>query len=205
MIAAMNRQQRRMLEKQQARVRATRRPDRPARLPMLIKAQQTLAPLEAIIDQIERDGTITTDARGTPIFHCVADGEWYASAPAISGMADFFDMWATRHGSPFKAAALRQLANRLDVGMPIDGPLMAAAVAYVKKHLPPKLTENQRKVLTNLAAGQRADAHCYGQSAFGGLTGTMASLHRAGLLDRNGITDAGRAAIAAQQGEGGAA
>ncbi|WP_029953836.1 hypothetical protein [Achromobacter sp. DH1f] len=131
MIPAMNRQQRRMLEKQQARVRATRRPDRPARLPMLIKAQQTLAPLEAIIDQIERDGTITTDARGTPIFHCVADGEWYASAPAISGMADFFDMWATRHGSPFKAAALRQLANRLDVGMPIDGPLMAALQAEI--------------------------------------------------------------------------
>lgn len=57
MIPATNRQQRRMMEKQQARVRATRRPDRPARLPMLIKTQQTLAPLEAIIDQIESDGT----------------------------------------------------------------------------------------------------------------------------------------------------
>lgn len=99
---------------------------RPARLPMLIKTQQTLAPLEAIIDQIQRDGTVTIDARGVPIFYCVADGEWYASAPAISGMADFFDMWATRHGSPFEATALRQLANRLDVGMPIDAPLMAA-------------------------------------------------------------------------------
>lgn len=99
---------------------------RPARLPMLIKTQQTLAPLEAIIDQIQRDGTVTIDARGVPIFYCVADGEWYASAPAIAGMADFFDMWATRHGSPFKATALRQLANRLDVGMPIDAPLMAA-------------------------------------------------------------------------------
>jgi len=99
---------------------------RPARLPMLIKTQQTLAPLEAIIDQIQRDGTVTIDACGVPIFYCVADGEWYASAPAISGMADFFDMWATRHGSPFKATALRQLANRLDVGMPIDAPLMAA-------------------------------------------------------------------------------
>ena len=121
----MNRQQRRMMEKQQACVRATRRP-RPERLPMLVKTQQTLAPLEAIIDQIQRDGTVTIDARGVPIFYCVADGEWYASAPAISGMADFFDMWATRHGSPFKATALRQLANRLDVGMPIDAPLMAA-------------------------------------------------------------------------------
>ncbi|WP_343499691.1 hypothetical protein [Achromobacter denitrificans] len=104
---------------------------RVARLPMLIKTQQTLAPLESIIDQIERDGTVTVDARGLPIFHCVADGEWYASAPAIAGMADFFDMWATRHGSPFKAAALRQLANRLEASMPIDGPLMAALGAEI--------------------------------------------------------------------------
>lgn len=125
MIPAMNRQQRRMMEKQQARVRATRRP-RPERLPMLIKTQQTLAPLEAIIDQIERDGTVTVDPRGVPVFHCVADGVWYASAPAIAGMADFFDMWATRHGHAFQATALRQLAARLEASMPIDGPLMAA-------------------------------------------------------------------------------
>ena len=130
MIPAMNRQQRRMMEKQQARVRATRRP-RPERLPMLIKTQQTLAPLESIIDQIQRDGTVTVDPRGVPVFHCVADGEWYASAPAIAGMADFFDMWATRHGREFKAVALRQLAKRLEVGMPIDGPLMAALQAEI--------------------------------------------------------------------------
>lgn len=60
---------------------------RPARLPMLIKAQQTLAPLEAIIDQIDRDGTVTTNARGVPIFLCLEDGEWYASAPAMPAMA----------------------------------------------------------------------------------------------------------------------
>ncbi|MGY6273501.1 hypothetical protein ACXIUT_27855 [Achromobacter denitrificans] len=73
-----------------------------------------------------------------------------------------------------------------------------AAMAYVKKHLPPKLTDRQRRVLENLAAGRRADSHCVGRSEFGGLTATMASLHRAGLVDRNGITDAGRAALAAQ-------
>lgn len=104
---------------------------RVARLPMLIKTQQTLAPLESIIDQIERDGTVTVDARSVPIFHCVADGEWYASAPAIAGMADFFDMWAVRHGHAFKATALRQLANRLEAGMPIDAPLMSALQAEI--------------------------------------------------------------------------
>ncbi|WP_175201617.1 hypothetical protein [Achromobacter insolitus] len=127
----MNRQQRRMMEKQQARVRAGRRPERAARLPMLIKTQQTLAPLEFLIDQLDAEGTISTDARGVPIFYCIADGEWYASAPAIAGMADFFDMWATRHGSQFKATALRQLAARLEASMPIDAPLMAALHAEI--------------------------------------------------------------------------
>lgn len=67
-----------------------------------------------------------------------------------------------------------------------------------------KLTPNQRRVLENLAAGRRADAHCVGRSEFGGLTATMASLHRAGLVDRDGITAAGRAAIAAQPAQQGA-
>jgi|GEM_PF-682167 len=41
MNPSMNRQQRRMLEKQQARVRATRRRAGRSGLPMLIKAQQS--------------------------------------------------------------------------------------------------------------------------------------------------------------------
>ncbi len=58
-----------------------------------------------------------------------------------------------------------------------------------------KLTPSQRRVLENLAAGRRADSHCSGRSQFGGLTATVASLHRAGLMDSKGITDAGREAI----------
>ncbi|WP_238925130.1 hypothetical protein [Achromobacter insuavis] len=77
----------------------------------------------------------------------------------------------------------------------------AAAMAYVKKHLPPTLTANQRRVLENLAAGRRADAHCSGRSEFGGLTATMASLRRAGLVDAGGITHAGRWALRASKGE----
>jgi hypothetical protein len=62
-----------------------------------------------------------------------------------------------------------------------------------------KLTPNQRRVLENLAAGRRADSHCVGRSQFGGLTGTLASLRRAELIDLNGLTDAGREAISPQQ------
>ncbi|BAO70094.1 hypothetical protein BBS798_3369 [Bordetella bronchiseptica] len=80
-MPTLNRQQRRQLEQQRSRQRAQRRVERPAHPPMLIKAQQTLAPLEAIIDQIERAGTVDTDRQGRPIFHCAADGQWYESAP----------------------------------------------------------------------------------------------------------------------------
>lgn len=130
-MPTLNRQQRRQLEQQRSRQRAQRRVERPAKLPMLIKAQQTLAPLESIIDQIDRAGTVDTDRQGRPIFYCVADGQWYESAPAIVGMADFFDMWATRHGRPFRATALRQLAKRLEAGMPIDAPLLAVLRAEI--------------------------------------------------------------------------
>lgn len=121
MIPAMNRQQRRMMEKQQARVRATRRP-RPEHIPMLVKAQYTLEPLETLLDQIERCGTVDT-AQGEAIFPNHADGVWYPAAGAVAGMADFFEMWATRHGKPLNVSALRQLAARLENGMPVDQPL----------------------------------------------------------------------------------
>jgi len=60
-----------------------------------------------------------------------------------------------------------------------------------------KPTPAQRAVLENLAAGRDATAHLHGQSAHGGFAGTRASLYRAGWIDDNGITDAGRAALAA--------
>ncbi|MCP1404464.1 hypothetical protein [Achromobacter insolitus] len=122
MIPAMNRQQRRMMEKQQARVRATRRP-RPEHIPMLVKAQYTLEPLESLIDQIERLGTVYT-AQGEAIFPNHGDGVWYPAVGAVAGMADFFEMWAIRHNKPLNVSALRQLAARLENGMPVDQPLV---------------------------------------------------------------------------------
>lgn len=146
--APLNRQQRRQMERQQARHRAMRRVERPAHIPMLVKAQYTLEPLEAVIDQIERTGNVDTDQRGTPIFFCNADGGWYESAPAIDGMADFFDMWAIRHDKPLDVAPLRQLAARLAAGMPLDGPLMAGLQALL-----PRL----RRVASTLDAGEAID------------------------------------------------
>ncbi|MNV69352.1 hypothetical protein D3C71_1622580 [compost metagenome] len=110
-----------MMEKQQARVRATRRP-RPEHIPMLVKAQYTLEPLETLLDQIERCGTVDT-AQGEAIFPNHADGVWYPAVGAVAGMADFYEMWATRHNKPLNVSALRQLAARLENGMPVDQPL----------------------------------------------------------------------------------
>lgn len=104
---------------------------RPVHIPMLIKTQLTLEPLEQVIDQIERAGTVDTDAAGVPIFYCNADGHWYASGPAITGMADFFRMWATRHRQPLDVSALQELGKRLELSMPMDGPLMARIHALV--------------------------------------------------------------------------
>lgn len=61
-----------------------------------------------------------------------------------------------------------------------------------------KPTPAQRRALENLAAGRRADAHCRTRSDHGGMSATLVCLHQSGWMDGDGITAAGRAAIAAQ-------
>lgn len=128
----MNRQQRRAAERQQARQRAQRRIDRPIPVPMIVKMTTVLAPLEAIIDQLERDGTVHVDERGTPIFKTGPENEWFAMAPALLGVVDMFEMWATRHGKAFDMSALTRMANKLQYGMPV----MPADTAAVRDMLP---------------------------------------------------------------------
>jgi hypothetical protein len=50
----------------------------------------------------------------------------------------------------------------------------------------------QLKVLRNIAAGLGANHHCRSMSDYGGLRGTLASLHRRGWLSNDQITEAGR-------------
>lgn len=59
-----------------------------------------------------------------------------------------------------------------------------------------KPTTAQRRVLENIAAGLGANHHCRSMSDYGGLRGTLASLHRRGWLENNQITEAGRKVIA---------
>lgn len=49
-----------------------------------------------------------------------------------------------------------------------------------------RISEPMKRVIRNLAEGKRADAHVFGMSAHGGLTQTMAALHKRGLLTKRG-------------------
>jgi hypothetical protein len=59
----------------------------------------------------------------------------------------------------------------------------------------PKLTSSQALALATIAAGKHVGAHIVGRSAHGGLSGTLASLHRRGYLAKGKITLEGRAAL----------
>lgn len=61
------------------------------------------------------------------------------------------------------------------------------------------VTEAQRKVLANLAAGRDPFGHVYGRAARGGAEQTLAALRRRGLVTQDGdtlvLTDTGREAL----------
>lgn len=59
-----------------------------------------------------------------------------------------------------------------------------------------KPSPSQLRVLRNIAAGLGASAHCRQMADYGGLRGTLASLHRRGWLENDQITEAGRQVVA---------
>lgn len=107
-----------------AQTRKRRIPREHGNSPMIVGSALVFGPLEAILDQLERDGTLTCDARGVPIFRDTTDGNWYDTAPALGGVIDHLEMYETRHGVTLPIQSLRDLHRRLKVSMPIDNPLM---------------------------------------------------------------------------------
>ena len=88
------------------------------RVPLLVGVDSVYRPLERIVDQLERDGTINTSARGTPMFQDI-NGLWFASAPAISGIVDFLEMYNRRHDKSLPILAMSELRIALDYSMPV--------------------------------------------------------------------------------------
>lgn len=101
---------------------------KPVNAPMIVCSQMVFWPLYSVIDQIEREGTVTTDQRGRPILQD-GDGTWYDTVGAMAGLIDHCEMWSTRTGRELPLDAMRTFCKRLDYVMPID----AALLAEVKK------------------------------------------------------------------------
>lgn len=96
---------------------------RPVHTPMLIGAELAMRPLEQIIEQIDRDGTINTE-NGIPVF-LACDGDWYQSAEAIEGMVWHLEMWCQRHSRTLPLEPLRNLHKALSDLEPIGPGLLA--------------------------------------------------------------------------------
>jgi hypothetical protein len=76
------------------------------------------APLETVLAQIERDGTV--DAEGQRIvFREDMRGGRYDLVEALRGVIEFHELAASRHGLPVDVSALVRFANKLDAGSPL--------------------------------------------------------------------------------------
>ncbi|MDQ2150092.1 hypothetical protein RBI22_15340 [Alcaligenaceae bacterium C4P045] len=83
---------------------------------MIVKADTALRPLEEVIDQIERHGTVDVSERGAPVFKPPGECQWMDIAPAIAGLADTFEIYASRHGREINVRPLRVLCAALESG-----------------------------------------------------------------------------------------
>ena len=120
------------------------------RTPMLVGVDLVFRPLEAILDQIEHDGTINASRRGVPMFKA-GDGIWYASGPAIEGIITHLEMYCTRHKKTLPLDALRELRIALDYDMPvfkrtIDG--IKESLPIIRKELSFANPDDQVDLLT---------------------------------------------------------
>lgn len=96
---------------------------KPVRPPMIVGAVLVFGPIQAVIDQIEQDGTVTTNRSGTPMFRD-GEGKWYCTATAIQGVIDHCDMWCTRHGRTLPLDSLREFQRFIKYMMPISESLL---------------------------------------------------------------------------------
>lgn len=104
------------------------------------KTAATFRPLEAILDQLENEGTLTVVAKGCqaglPVFRDEGEGIWYAAAPALRGFIETFEIHEGRTGRPMPLEPLRQLATKIEVDMPIfesDTAAVRAALEVLRK------------------------------------------------------------------------
>lgn len=83
------------------------------------KMQAVFQPLEDILNQLEKNGTVDATTGGTPIFKDAIDGHWYESSEAIMGVVEAYEIHEIRSGCQIGLSSMRQLAHRLKYSMAI--------------------------------------------------------------------------------------
>ena len=99
------------------------------------KVASVFGPMEAIIDQLEQDGTVDAIASGTPVFRDFEDVGLYDTCAAFGGVIDAYAIHEIRSGQPLDLSALRQLVSKLKYGTPIfesDTQAVRACLARMK-------------------------------------------------------------------------
>lgn len=87
------------------------------------KTHSVFRPLEAILDQLECEGTLTVVASGQhagkPVFQMLGESTWHVAAPALRGLIETLEIHEQRCGRQLPLEPLRRLATKFEVDMPI--------------------------------------------------------------------------------------
>lgn len=83
------------------------------------KMKAVFGPLESILDQLERDGTVDCATNGAPVFKDNVDGHWYCTVSALNGVIEAYEIHERRYNRTLGLEPLRILSNKLQYGMPI--------------------------------------------------------------------------------------
>lgn len=97
---------------------------------MMIKSRDVLAPIEAVIEQIERDGTVTCGPKGMPIFR-TPEGHYASTVYALQGLIHAFELCETRFRTSLPLEPLREFCR----GLPYDWPVTESMLARLKMSL----------------------------------------------------------------------
>lgn len=110
---------------------------RTIRAHMLIGASLVVSPIEAIFEQINTDGTVNVDKRGTPQFRAT-DGLWYETAPALEGLVYHLEMLCARRKIELPIKPIKELQIAMEYSVPVSGLLMQklkAALPVIRQTL----------------------------------------------------------------------
>ncbi|MGE4368037.1 MAG: hypothetical protein AB7E12_00005 [Burkholderiaceae bacterium] len=94
-------------------------------IPMLVRAHNTLGPLDAIISQIARDGTVNCSPRGVPMFRDLETGQWFETAHALQGLIDHLEMYQMREQRSLPLQAMKEFHRCLEYSMPVSQGLLS--------------------------------------------------------------------------------